>query len=111
MAETHGNSRSESSSSNVSRELFLNFHGIGEPPPGIDRGERNYWWDKHPFLLTLNEIAAEMSDYPSTVLITFDDGNASDLEIAMPALLERELMASFFVCAGRVGMQGYLDAS
>jgi peptidoglycan/xylan/chitin deacetylase (PgdA/CDA1 family) len=45
------------------------------------------------------------------VLVTFDDGNASDLEIALPALLARGMTASFFVCAGRVGAPGYLDAS
>ena len=101
---------SGSSFSTGAREVFLNFHGVGEPRSDTDRAERNYWWDEQPFLLCLDEISAEMSDRSSAVVITFDDGNASDVEIAMPALLERKMTASFFVCAGRVGAPGYLDA-
>lgn len=96
---------------NRTKEVFLNFHGIGEPPPSTERAERDFWWEERPFLLALDKISAEMSDGPSPIRITFDDGNASDLEIALPALLEREMTASFFVCAGRVGTRGYLDAS
>ena len=43
------------------------------------------------------------------VLITFDDGNASDALIALPELVKRGLKASFFVCAGRIGTLHYLD--
>jgi peptidoglycan/xylan/chitin deacetylase (PgdA/CDA1 family) len=43
--------------------------------------------------------------------ITFDDGNASDVEHALPALRERGLRATFFVVAGRLGKPGYLAAS
>jgi len=35
------------------------------------------------------------------VQLSFDDGNRSDVGIALPALLERELSATFFVVAGR----------
>jgi peptidoglycan/xylan/chitin deacetylase (PgdA/CDA1 family) len=42
--------------------------------------------------------------------ITFDDGNLSDATIALPALVKRGLRATFFVCAGRIGQPGYLDA-
>jgi peptidoglycan/xylan/chitin deacetylase (PgdA/CDA1 family) len=45
------------------------------------------------------------------VRITFDDGNASDLEHALPALVDRGLHATFFVVAGRLGMRGFLDAA
>lgn len=44
------------------------------------------------------------------VRITFDDGNASDLEIALPRLLDRGLTAEFFVLAGLLGAPGRLDA-
>ena len=40
--------------------------------------------------------------------LTFDDGNASDVEIALPRLLERGLTAEFFVLAGRLGEPGRL---
>jgi peptidoglycan/xylan/chitin deacetylase (PgdA/CDA1 family) len=44
------------------------------------------------------------------VRITFDDGNASDVENALPALRERGLRATFFVVAGRLGSPGFLGA-
>lgn len=43
------------------------------------------------------------------VRITFDDGNASDCEIALPALCSRGLQADFFICAGRIGTPDHLD--
>jgi len=43
------------------------------------------------------------------VRITFDDGNASDVDIALPRLVERGLRAEFFVLAGLLGMPGRLD--
>ncbi|MET0933487.1 MAG: polysaccharide deacetylase family protein [Mycetocola sp.] len=36
------------------------------------------------------------------VRLSFDDGNRSDVEIALPALLDRALHASFFALAGRL---------
>ena len=44
------------------------------------------------------------------VRLTFDDGNTSDLEHALPALRRRGLLATFFVVSGRLGAPGYLDA-
>src|SRR5207342_3607508 len=44
------------------------------------------------------------------VQLTFDDGNASDVEIALPSLLERGLSAEFFVLAGLLGEPGRLAA-
>ncbi|MBN1171691.1 MAG: polysaccharide deacetylase family protein [Micromonosporaceae bacterium] len=43
------------------------------------------------------------------VHLTLDDGFASDVEIALPLLLERGLTAEFFVLAGRLGEPGRLD--
>ena len=48
--------------------------------------------------------------YPST-RITFDDGNASDVSLALPALLERRLTADFFIVAGRLGEPGFVNAA
>jgi peptidoglycan/xylan/chitin deacetylase (PgdA/CDA1 family) len=42
------------------------------------------------------------------VVITFDDGNASDYEIATPILKKYGLTAVFFVIVSRVGQQGYV---
>lgn len=92
-------------------ELILNFHGVGEPPPGTPGNELGYWWDEAPFLEVLDAVVAARDSLGVPVAITFDDGNASDATIAMPALARRGLDASFFVCAGRMGAPGYLDAA
>jgi peptidoglycan/xylan/chitin deacetylase (PgdA/CDA1 family) len=80
------------------------FHGIGTPRRPLEAGEEPYWVSVdtfHAILDTIVEIPA--------VEISFDDGNASDVDIALPALLQRELSASFFVVAGRIGAPGSLD--
>lgn len=50
------------------------------------------------------------ADMRILIELTFDDGNASDLTIAAPALQARGLAASFFVCASRIGQAGDLGA-
>jgi peptidoglycan/xylan/chitin deacetylase (PgdA/CDA1 family) len=45
------------------------------------------------------------------VAITFDDGNASDHSVALPALARRRLPAAFFVTPAWVGSPGYMDWS
>ncbi len=42
------------------------------------------------------------------VAITFDDGNASDHSVALPALARRGLTAAFFVTPGWVGRPGFM---
>ncbi|WP_148923696.1 polysaccharide deacetylase family protein [Oceanicella actignis] len=42
--------------------------------------------------------------------ITFDDGNASDLDICAPLLAQNGRTATFFVLAGRLGQSGSLSA-
>lgn len=43
--------------------------------------------------------------------MTFDDGNASDVGIVLPALLARGLRATFFVVAGKVDEPGFVSRS
>ena len=86
--------------------MTLTFHGVGEPPRVLDRGEADVWVSKKRFAALL-DAAAERND----VRITFDDGNVSDLEHALPALRARGLEATFFIVAGRIGTPGFLDAS
>jgi peptidoglycan/xylan/chitin deacetylase (PgdA/CDA1 family) len=43
------------------------------------------------------------------VAITFDDGNRSDFEHALPVLAERGFRATFFICGERVGDPGGLS--
>ena len=86
------------------RSINLTFHGIGDPGRRLDPGEQAVWVSRAQFL-SLLACAEGRED----VAITFDDGNASDLEHALPALRERGLRATFFVVAGRLGTPRFLD--
>lgn len=79
------------------------FHGIGEPRREMEPGESSYWVTRDSFLRVLDALV----DRPG-VRISFDDGNASDVEIGLPALQERGLSATFFVLAGRLEHRGSL---
>jgi peptidoglycan/xylan/chitin deacetylase (PgdA/CDA1 family) len=75
----------------------LTFHGVGQPPRPLTAGEAACW-------LTADELNAALDAVASRrdVRITFDDSNRSDVDLALPALLERGLTATFFVLAGRL---------
>src|SRR3954470_2683415 len=90
----------------MARAINLTFHGIGEPGRRLDPGESDVWVTREQFLAHLDAAAGR-----DDVRITFDDGNASDLEHALPALRERGLTATFFVVAGRLGQPTFLDAA
>jgi peptidoglycan/xylan/chitin deacetylase (PgdA/CDA1 family) len=81
------------------------FHGIGKPRRELEPGEAPYWVAEDQFLAILDEVAT----WPS-VRVSFDDGNSSDVDLALPALVERGLTADFFVLAGRLDSPGSLDA-
>ena len=86
------------------RGINLTFHGVGEPGRALDPGEAGVWVSRRRFAAVLDAVAGR-----ADVRITFDDGNASDLEHALPALVERGLHATFFVVAGRLRTPGFLD--
>ena len=92
-------------------QLVLAFHGLGPAPDSIGDNERRYWCKTDQFRSLLDQIGSESQSAKIPIAITFDDGNMSDISIGMPALLERGLLATFFVCAGRIGQPGYLDAA
>jgi peptidoglycan/xylan/chitin deacetylase (PgdA/CDA1 family) len=83
----------------------LTVHGIGPTSRALDPGEDGTWVSVNQFEQVLDAAA-----WRTDVQITFDDGNASDLEIGLPRLLERGLSAEFFVLAGRLGEPGRLTA-
>ncbi len=83
--------------------VVLAVHGIGRPARQLDPGEDERWLTVEQFDDVLD--VAERDD----VHLTFDDGNESDVEIALPRLLDRGLTAEFFPLAGRLGQRGYLD--
>jgi peptidoglycan/xylan/chitin deacetylase (PgdA/CDA1 family) len=87
----------------VSRHLNICFHGIGAPGRSMEPGEPDYWVSVDLFQQVLDEVAR----HPG-VRLSFDDGNSSDVEVGLPALVERGLDADFFVLAGRLGQPGSL---
>jgi peptidoglycan/xylan/chitin deacetylase (PgdA/CDA1 family) len=75
----------------------LCFHGIGTCTTEREPGEARYWVSEPLFLHILDAVSGR-----DDVRLSFDDGNRSDLTIALPALLERGLTATVFALAGRL---------
>jgi peptidoglycan/xylan/chitin deacetylase (PgdA/CDA1 family) len=88
------------------RLFNLTFHGLGVPGSNVPIDQRQYWLGAAVFERVLDRVV----DWPDAA-ITFDDGNLSDLTVAFPVLVRRQLCASFFVVAGRIGLNGYLGRS
>jgi peptidoglycan/xylan/chitin deacetylase (PgdA/CDA1 family) len=84
----------------------LTVHGIGEPARELDPGEEETWVSVAQFERVMDAVAGRPD-----VRITFDDGNVSDVRIALPRLVERGLRAEFFVLAGLLGEPGRLDST
>lgn len=84
--------------------IILNFHGIGPVLRQIDHGERACWLEQEHFEAILDLVCK----LPH-VLLTFDDGNESDITVALPLLLERGLTASFFICSGSLDQPTFLS--
>jgi peptidoglycan/xylan/chitin deacetylase (PgdA/CDA1 family) len=87
------------------RTVNLCFHGIGAPGRALEPGEDAYWISVDGFHRLLDVAAGD-----PRVRISFDDGNASDVAIGLPALQERGLRATFFVLAGRLDRPGSLSS-
>jgi peptidoglycan/xylan/chitin deacetylase (PgdA/CDA1 family) len=83
----------------------LTVHGIGPTRHELSPGDRETWVSVEQFEGVLDAVVGR-----DDVWITFDDGNLSDVEIALPRLLERGLVAEFFVLPGKFGEPGWLDA-
>jgi peptidoglycan/xylan/chitin deacetylase (PgdA/CDA1 family) len=83
----------------------LCFHGIGTPTRPLEPGEDRYWVGTDQF----DRLLDEAMTHPD-VRLSVDDGNASDVELALPRLLERGLTATFFLLAARIGTSGSVDA-
>jgi peptidoglycan/xylan/chitin deacetylase (PgdA/CDA1 family) len=92
------------------QRLVLNIHGIGPKPSHVQPDEAHYWCeDLRVFDRILDMIPDVSARFGTPIEITFDDGNVSDFTFALPALTRRGMVASFFVCAGRIGHASYLD--
>ncbi|MEX0746107.1 MAG: hypothetical protein WD118_10945, partial [Phycisphaeraceae bacterium] len=71
-----------------SEAVYINFHGIGAVSRPLDPGEDTVWITAEQF----EEILDVLQGRPN-VYLTFDDGNHSDVEIALPALKRRSMTA------------------
>ena len=85
---------------------IVNFHGVGQIVRPYDPGEETVWLKEQEFLTILDGLKEQKG-----IAITFDDGNASDVEIALPALQCRGMNATFFIAVGKLGEKGYLQKS
>jgi peptidoglycan/xylan/chitin deacetylase (PgdA/CDA1 family) len=92
------------------RHLYLTFHGLGAASSALDDDVRRYWIDRATFEETLDSIPQVERLTGTQIHLTFDDGNSSDFDVALPCLVTRGLSAIFFVCAGRIGASGFVDA-
>jgi peptidoglycan/xylan/chitin deacetylase (PgdA/CDA1 family) len=88
------------------RVFNICFHGIGRPDRRLEPGEDRYWITADTYRSVLDLLVGRRD-----VRISFDDGNASDLQLGLDPLLERGLDATFFVLAGRLDRPGSLSSA
>ena len=85
--------------------VHLLFHGVGAPGPDVGAAEGAYFVSKDLFYAVLDEVR----DDPR-LEVSFDDGYDSDVNVVLPALLERNMSARFFPLAGQLGRPGRVDS-
>ncbi len=61
--------------------------------------------------VTIGDISSinKKNHIAKSVSITFDDGQISDYDIVLPALIERKMKATFYIITDFVGKPGYLS--
>jgi peptidoglycan/xylan/chitin deacetylase (PgdA/CDA1 family) len=110
----------------LSSPIILMYHGIvQEPSKGIAEGrdvgaeiydlpltkfrEQLHWLKQSGFHVTTD--VTRLGDPASTkpIIITFDDGEMNNYDLALPVLKELNMRAYFFILVGRVGQKGYLN--
>lgn len=96
-----------SSANSAKSRIALMFHGVGDVPSGIPAAERPYWISKSFFREIVDLVRSR--EFEHEVVLTFDDGNSTDL-FAASELVQAGLKGHFFVLAGRMGTPGYLDS-
>jgi len=86
-------------------------HGIFDPVYSVtaDAFARQLdWLAANGYRTTRLQDADSLGSDARPLVITFDDGDVSNAEVALPALLERGMVAEFFVTADFVGQHGRL---
>jgi len=100
---------------------ILNYHGLAESFAGIPEAAQPFWLTPQQFAAHLTSIGEtgfravlleELGEYhpgsAGNVVVTFDDGVASDYEVAFPLLARFGMRGVFFVNTSTVGQAGYL---
>jgi peptidoglycan/xylan/chitin deacetylase (PgdA/CDA1 family) len=101
-----GNRGMVTTQNRANRVTNLTAHGVGPPARELHPDEAATWVD----IAQLEWVLDVAMECP-TIRLTFDDGNCSDVHIALPRLLERGLKAEFFLLAGCIGEPGRIDRS
>ena len=83
------------------------FHGVGTPQRALEPGEADYWIGVSRFEAILDRVVADPNR--DRIHLSFDDGNLSDHDTALPRLISRGLRADFFVLSDRLSNPGSLD--
>jgi len=99
--------------------IVLMYHALyrGSSTAEIDSEDRPYAVSESNFIAQLDRIAARRAgtftdNQAPDVVITFDDGHRSNLEIAAPLLAERALSAYFFVTSGFIDKRvGFMSSA
>lgn len=68
--------------------------------------EKMAWLSAHYEVLSLDQLINSPQGSRTQVAITFDDGDSTQYERAVPVLRELFLPATFFICSGFVGLMG-----
>lgn len=85
-------------------QTILTFHSIGSLNRRTEDDEMRYNVSADRFA----EWIATISRSLPQCIITFDDGNKSDIELALPILKEYGIKAKFFPIINRIGLQDYM---
>lgn len=91
------------------RTVYINLHGIGTPARDLEAGEAPYWISEDFYVEILDRTLALKGRVEAR--FTFDDGNASDIQIGAEALNRRGLSATFFPLSDRIDAVGSLSAA
>lgn len=86
------------------RKVVLCFHGIGAPQRDLEPGEARYWISEDLFRETVERVAAAAGKVE--VRFTFDDGNASDVDIGGTILARAGRRAEMFLLTDRIDSPG-----
>lgn len=85
-------------------QTILTFHSIGPLDRQADDDEMLYNVSTELFSKWITAIAHSSPQ----CIVTFDDGNKSDLEIALPLLKKLGITAKFYPIVNRIGQHGYM---